>query len=76
MTAPMVIVVMMDACASIARFDDLVSPELHEKLRYAFKKMTFKLSHTCDWRRKSKDIILGLVHLSIYPTIYGQSHLN
>ncbi|KAL1612138.1 hypothetical protein SLS60_000361 [Paraconiothyrium brasiliense] len=67
------IIVTMDACASAAKSDSLVPSELHLELRDAFSKLIADQSHAPDWHPRSKDMVLDLVHPSMYPLIYGRS---
>ena len=53
--------------------DTLVSPELHEDLLSAFEKLIADSSESPDWHPKSNDMVLDLVHPSMYPLVYGQS---
>ncbi|KAJ4376011.1 hypothetical protein N0V83_001291 [Neocucurbitaria cava] len=63
----------LDASASVAKSDQIVSPELHESLRKAFD--TLKVDHEVspDWHPNSNDMVQDLVHPSMYPLVYGRS---
>ncbi|KAJ4357142.1 uncharacterized protein N0V89_001717 [Didymosphaeria variabile] len=67
------IVVTMDACASVAKSDSLIPSELHDELCEASRKLIADQSHAPDWHPNSKDMVLDLVHPSMYPLIYGRS---
>jgi hypothetical protein len=63
----------LDACASVAKSDTLVTTELHENLRKAFDKL--KADHTVspDWHPNSNSMVQDLVHPSMYPLVYGRT---
>ncbi|KAF2126696.1 hypothetical protein P153DRAFT_368765 [Dothidotthia symphoricarpi CBS 119687] len=65
----------LDACASVAKSDTLVSPELHDALRDAFE--TIKASHASspDWHPNSQDMVQDLVHPSMFPLVYGRTRV-
>jgi hypothetical protein len=63
----------LDACASVAKSDKLVSADLHESLRSAFDKLKADQSVSPDWHPSSSDMVQDLVHPSMYPLIYGRS---
>lgn len=63
----------LDACASVAKSDKLISLELHESLRNAFAKLKADQSASPDWHPSSNDMVQDLVHPSMYPLVYGRS---
>lgn len=65
----------MDASQSVAKLVNLIPAELHDDLRNAFDKLIADNSESPDWHPKSNDIVLDLVHPSMYPLVYGQSRL-
>lgn len=65
----------LDACASVAKSDKLVSPELHEALRNAFEKLKADHASSPDWHPNSNDMVQNLVHPSMYPLVYGRSRV-
>ncbi|KAF2867921.1 hypothetical protein BDV95DRAFT_610358 [Massariosphaeria phaeospora] len=69
------IVPTLEACASIAKSDRLVSSELHELLRNAFDKLKNDQSSSPDWHPNSNDMVQNLVHPSMYPLVYGRSRV-
>ncbi|KAL5381627.1 hypothetical protein DPSP01_007075 [Paraphaeosphaeria sporulosa] len=69
------IVVTLDATASVAKSDILIPSALHQELREAFGKLIIDQSDSPDWHPKSNDMVLDLVHPSMYPLIYGYSRV-
>ncbi|KAF1849209.1 uncharacterized protein K460DRAFT_305120 [Cucurbitaria berberidis CBS 394.84] len=67
------IVPTLDACASVAKSDKLVSAELHDALRNAFDKLKTDQETSPDWHPNSNDMVQDLVHPSMYPLVYGRS---
>lgn len=65
----------LDATASIAKSDNLVSSELHESLRRAFDSLISDQSSAPDWHPNSSDMVQDLVHPSMYPLVYGRSRV-
>ncbi|ESZ91703.1 hypothetical protein SBOR_7922 [Sclerotinia borealis F-4128] len=63
----------LDACASIAKADGLVSIDLHDSLRKAFDTLKLDQSSEVDWHPNSNDMVQNLVHPSMYPLVYGRS---
>jgi hypothetical protein len=63
----------LDACASVAKSDSIVTPELHGALRAAFD--TLKTDHEAapDWHPRSNGMVQDLVHPSMYPLVYGRT---
>jgi hypothetical protein len=65
----------MDAAASVAKSDTLVPSKLRQELREVFDKLITDQSHALDWHPNSNDMVLNLVHPSMYPLIYGRSRV-
>ncbi|KAF7908155.1 uncharacterized protein EAF01_003910 [Botrytis porri] len=65
----------LDACASVAKSDHLVSTELHGSLREAFDTLKRDQYSSLDWHPNSSDMVQDLVHPSMYPLIYGRSRV-
>lgn len=65
----------LDACASVAKSDKLVSPELHQELRKACNTLIADQAHSPDWHPNSKDMVQDLVHPSMHPLVYGRSRV-
>ncbi|KAF7853259.1 hypothetical protein EAF04_010761 [Stromatinia cepivora] len=65
----------LDACASIAKSDNLVSKDLHNSLRKAFDTLKSDQSSSLDWHPNSNDMVQDLVHPSMYPLVYGSSRV-
>ncbi|KAI4940146.1 uncharacterized protein J4E92_001434 [Alternaria infectoria] len=63
----------LDACASVAKSDTLVTSELHTNLRKAFDKLQSDHATSPDWHPNSNDMVQDLVHPSMYPLVYGRS---
>jgi hypothetical protein len=63
----------LDASASVAKSDKLVSADLQELLRNAFDKLKADQSTSPDWHPNSSDMVQDLVHPSMYPLVYGRS---
>lgn len=67
------IVPTLDACASVAKSDALVSPELRDALRDAFDQLKKDQAASPDWHPKTNDMVQDLVHPSMFPLVYGRS---
>ncbi|KAH7402048.1 hypothetical protein DE146DRAFT_452216 [Phaeosphaeria sp. MPI-PUGE-AT-0046c] len=67
------IVPTLEACASVAKSDTLVSGELHENLRTAFDKLKADQQSSPDWHPNSNNMVQDLVHPSMYPLVYGRT---
>ncbi|KAF7898749.1 hypothetical protein EAF00_005195 [Botryotinia globosa] len=65
----------LDASASVAKSDHLVSAELHRSLRDAFDTLKRDQSLSLDWHPNSSDMVQDLVHPSMYPLVYGRSRV-
>ena len=65
----------LDAYASVAKSDRLVSPELHQELRNAFATIQRDQASSPDWHPNSNDTVQDLVHPSMYPLLYGRSRV-
>lgn len=65
----------LDACASVAKSDKLVSPDLHDALRKAFDVLKTDQQSSPDWHPNSGDMVQDLVHPSMYPLVYGRSRV-
>ncbi|KAJ5889001.1 hypothetical protein N7495_009042 [Penicillium taxi] len=63
----------LDACASVVKSDKLVSPELHEALRQAFRMIKDDQKSDPDWHPTTNGMVQDLVHPSMYPLVYGRS---
>jgi hypothetical protein len=63
----------LDACASVAKADNLVSAELHNALRKAFDTLRGDQASAPDWHPNSSDMVQDLVHPSMHPLVYGRS---
>ncbi|KAF2734477.1 hypothetical protein EJ04DRAFT_466559 [Polyplosphaeria fusca] len=69
------IVPTLDACASVAKSDELVSADLHQALLTAFDKLKAHQSSAPDWHPNSNKQVQDLVHPSMYPLVYGRSRV-
>jgi hypothetical protein len=67
------IVPTIDACASVAKSDTLVTGQLHEALRSAFDELKADQQASPDWHPNSGDMVQDLVHPSMYPLVYGRT---
>jgi hypothetical protein len=65
----------LDACATVTKSDKLVTPELHKSLQKAFDDFKADQLASPDWHPGSKDMVLDLVHPSMYPLVYGRSRV-
>lgn len=65
------IVITLDASASIAKSDGLVSEDLHESLRNAFD--VLQATSATDWHPNTNDMVHDLVHPSMYPLVYERT---
>ncbi|KAI4676520.1 uncharacterized protein J4E88_007438 [Alternaria novae-zelandiae] len=63
----------LDASASVAKSDTLVTSELHAKLRKAFDQLKSDHAASPDWHPNSNSMVQDLVHPSMYPLVYGRS---
>lgn len=51
--------------------DSLVTQELQTGLKIAFEKLRAEQAAEPDWHPGSKNMVLDLVHPSMYPFVYG-----
>ena len=65
----------LDASYSVVKSDTLVSVDLQNELRSAFHKLLADHSESPDWHPESNDMVLDLVHPSMYPLVYGKSRV-
>jgi hypothetical protein len=65
----------LEADASVAKSDTLVSGELHEALRRSFNKLKLDQQASPDWHPNSQDMVQDLVHPSMYPLVYGRTRV-
>ncbi|KAH7068434.1 hypothetical protein BKA63DRAFT_536755 [Paraphoma chrysanthemicola] len=65
----------LDACASIAKSDTLVTHELRQALRSAFDTLRLDQQDAPDWHPNSDDMVQDLVHPSMYPLVYGRTRV-
>lgn len=63
----------LDASAAVIKSDTLVKDDLRESLRQAFQQLQEDQADSPDWHPGSGDMVLDLVHPSMYPLIYGRS---
>jgi predicted RNase H-like HicB family nuclease len=69
------IVPTLEACASVAKSDTVVTKELREALRVAFDKLRADQETSPDWHPNSGDMVQDLVHPSMYPLVYGRTRV-
>jgi hypothetical protein len=69
------IIPIIDACASIAKSDTIVTKELHEALCIAFDKLRADQQSSPDWHPNSSEMVQDLVHPSMYPLVYGRTRV-
>jgi hypothetical protein len=69
------IIPVIDACASIAKSDTVVTKELHEALCVAFDKLRVDQQSSPDWHPNSSEMVQDLVHPSMYPLVYGRTRV-
>ncbi|KAH8897403.1 hypothetical protein GQ53DRAFT_887855 [Thozetella sp. PMI_491] len=67
------IVPVLDATASVAKSDTLVTQALRDVLRSAFDKLKAEQGENTDWHPNSGDKVQDLVHPSMYPLVFGRS---
>lgn len=65
----------LDACASVAKSDSIVSKDLHDGLKDAFDRLKREQSAEPDWHPRSGEMVQDLVHPSMYPLVYGRSRV-
>jgi hypothetical protein len=65
----------LDACATVTKSDKLIVPELHESLRKAFDDLKTDQLTSPYWHPGSNDMVLDLVHPSMYSLVYGRSRV-
>jgi hypothetical protein len=63
----------LDAEATVAKSDCLVTTELHNALVSAFDKLKADQAASPDWHPNSKSMVQDLVHPSMYPLVYGRT---
>ncbi|KAL6711466.1 hypothetical protein ACN47E_004400 [Coniothyrium glycines] len=63
----------LDACASVAKSDNLVNKDLHDALVTAFNKLKTDHAASPDWHPRSNKMVQDLVHPSMYPLVYGRT---
>ncbi|KAF2026477.1 hypothetical protein EK21DRAFT_74167 [Setomelanomma holmii] len=63
----------LDACASAAKSDNLVTEELRTALRAAFNKLKIDQRTSPDWHPNTNDMVQDLVHPSMYPFVYART---
>lgn len=57
----------------MVKSDTLVKEDLRESLLQAFQKLQEDQATNPDWHPGTNDMVMNLVHPSMYPLIYGQS---
>jgi hypothetical protein len=65
----------IDACASVAKSDTIVTKELRDALRVAFDKLRADQQSSPDWHPNSGEMVQDLVHPSMYPLVYGRTRI-
>lgn len=65
----------LDASATIAKSDVLVSAKLRAELQKAFNKIKSDQESKPNWHPKSNEQVLNLVHPSMYPLVYGRTRV-
>jgi len=65
----------LDACATVTKSDTIIAPELHKSLQNAFDDLKADQLASLDWHPGSNDMVLDLVHPSMYPLVYGRSRV-
>ena len=63
----------LEASASIAKSDTIVSAELHDGLQAAFDRLKADHAASPDWHPNSNSMVQDLVHPSMYPLVYGRT---
>ncbi|KFY35493.1 hypothetical protein V494_05861 [Pseudogymnoascus sp. VKM F-4513 (FW-928)] len=59
---------------TIVKSDTAVTPELQDELRAAFDQLRADQASDVDWHPRSDEKVQDLVHPSMYPFVYGESH--
>jgi hypothetical protein len=65
----------LDASATVAKSDSLVSVSLREELKLAFDRLQRDQGDSPDWHPGSNDMVLDLVHPSMHPLVYGRTRV-
>jgi hypothetical protein len=63
----------LDATATIAKSDSLISEDLHEAFLSAYEKLKADQADSPDWHPNSGDKVQNLVHPSMYPLVYRRT---
>ncbi|KAK0703911.1 hypothetical protein B0T26DRAFT_657139 [Lasiosphaeria miniovina] len=58
---------------NIIKSDTVVSADVHSALRAAFGKLRAAQAADPDWHPWTNEVVLDLVHPSLYPFVYGQT---
>ena len=69
------IVPTLDATATVAKSDKLVSDDLHKALLKAFQILKTDQADSPDWHPNSNDRVQDLVHPSMYPLVYRRTRV-
>jgi len=64
-----------DGAAAVLKADNLVSAELKAKLRAAVKVFEDVPEDERDWHPESNDMVLDLVHPSLFALVYGKTRV-
>ena len=70
------IVPTLDATATVAKSDKLVSDDLHKALLKAFQILKTDQADSPDWHPNSNDRVQDLVHPSMYPLVYQETPIR
>ncbi|KAI1061041.1 hypothetical protein LB507_010213 [Fusarium sp. FIESC RH6] len=65
----------MDFSACAVKSDKLLTSQLTEKLKAAVASLEDVPKHFRDWHPGSDEKVLDLVHPSLWPLVYGKSHI-
>ncbi|WPH04584.1 Hypothetical protein R9X50_00747600 [Acrodontium crateriforme] len=65
----------LDSDAVVCKSDSIVSTELKDKLRIAASKLEDVPAKERDWHPDSDEMVLDLVHPSLFPLLYGRSRI-
>ena len=65
----------LDATFCVAKSDTLVTDDLREALIAAFDRLKTDQADRPDWHPETNDMVLDLVHPSMYPLVYGRSRV-
>ena len=65
----------LDTGSACAKADDLIDDELRDELLAGVKPLLDVKENAKDWHPNSNNQVLNLVHPSLFPLVYGRTHV-